>query len=90
MNLAIVERIESIAKRIPCSAAQIALAWLLAQGQDIVPIPGTKRRAHLEEDLGALAVRLTPEDLAALDEAAPPGAASGLRYPEAAMRSVNR
>jgi len=89
-NLAIVARIEAIAKRKQCTPAQLALAWVLAQGKDVVPIPGTKRRKYLEEDLGALAVELTREDLAALDEAAPTGAASGLRYPDAAMRSVNR
>ena len=70
--------------------AQIALAWLLAQGGDIVPIPGTKRRAYLEDNVGAVDVTLTPEDLRALDEAAPAGAAAGLRYPEAVMSSVNR
>jgi aryl-alcohol dehydrogenase-like predicted oxidoreductase len=89
-NLAIVERIERIAKRVPCSPAQIALAWLLAQGQDIVPIPGTKRRAYLEDNVGAVDITLSSEDLRALDEAAPAGAASGLRYPEAVMSSVNR
>jgi aryl-alcohol dehydrogenase-like predicted oxidoreductase len=89
-NLAIVKRIEQIANRIKCTPAQLALAWVLAQGQDIVPIPGTKRRRYLEENMAALNVSLTPEDLAALDEAAPLGAASGLRYPEAAMHSVNR
>ena len=89
-NLALVERIERIASRIPCTPAQIALAWLLAQGGDIVPIPGTKRRVYLEDNVGAVDVTLTPEDLRALDEAAPAGAAAGLRYPEAVMSSVNR
>jgi len=89
-NLAIVERIEAIAKSKRCSSAQLALAWVLAQGKDIVPIPGTKRRTYLEEDVAALAVELSLEDLAALDKAVPKGAASGLRYPEVAMRSVNR
>lgn len=89
-NLALVERIEAIAKERHCAPAQLALAWVLAQGMDIVPIPGTKRRKYLEEDVAALAVDLGPEDLAVLDKAAPKGAASGLRYPEAAMRSVNR
>jgi aryl-alcohol dehydrogenase-like predicted oxidoreductase len=89
-NLVLVERIEHIASRIPCTPAQIALAWLLAQGGDIVPIPGTKRRAYLEDNVGAVDVTLTPEDLRALDEAAPAGAAAGLRYPEAVMSSVNR
>jgi aryl-alcohol dehydrogenase-like predicted oxidoreductase len=89
-NLAIVERIERVAERLSCSAGQVALAWLLARGRDIVPIPGTKRRVYLEENADALAVRLTPEDLDALDAAAPLGATAGLRYPEAAMSSVNR
>jgi aryl-alcohol dehydrogenase-like predicted oxidoreductase len=89
-NLAIVEHIEAIAKKKSCTPAQLALAWVLARGNDVVPIPGTRRRKHLEEDAGALGVKLTPEDLEALDKAAPPGAASGPRYPEAAMKSVNR
>ena len=89
-NLAIVARIEAIAKKKRCTPAQLALAWVLAQGRDVVPIPGTKRRKYLEEDLGALSVELTREDLAALDEAAPAGAASGRRYPDAAMRSIDR
>jgi aryl-alcohol dehydrogenase-like predicted oxidoreductase len=89
-NLVLVERIERIASRIPCTPAQIALAWLLAQGEDIVPIPGTKRRTYLEDNVGAVDVTLTPEDLRALDEAAPAGAPAGLRYPEAVMSSVNR
>jgi aryl-alcohol dehydrogenase-like predicted oxidoreductase len=89
-NLAIVERLEKIAKGKRCTPAQLALAWLLAQGKDIVLIPGTKRRKYLEENVGGLAVQLTREDLTALDEAAPIGAASGLRYPDIAMRTVNR
>jgi aryl-alcohol dehydrogenase-like predicted oxidoreductase len=89
-NLVIVERIEAIARSISCTPAQLSLAWVLAQGRDIVPIPGTKRRKYLEEDLGALAVQLSREDLEALNMAAPKGAASGLRYPEIAMSSVNR
>jgi aryl-alcohol dehydrogenase-like predicted oxidoreductase len=89
-NLDIVARIDTIAKKKGCTPAQLALAWVLAQGKDIVPIPGTKRRAYLEDNLGALAVALTREELTALDEAAPPGTAAGLRYTEAAMRAVNR
>jgi aryl-alcohol dehydrogenase-like predicted oxidoreductase len=89
-NLAIVTRIEEISRKKRCTPAQLALAWVLAQGADIVPIPGTKHRGHLEEDLGALDVELAPEDLRSLDEAAPVGAAAGERYPEPAMRSVNR
>ena len=73
-----------------CTPAQLALAWVLAQGQDIVPIPGTKRRTYLEDNLGALEVALTDADLARIDEVLPPGAAEGTRYPEASMASVNR
>jgi aryl-alcohol dehydrogenase-like predicted oxidoreductase len=65
------------------------LAWVLAQGEDVVPIPGTKRLEYLEENLGALAVTLTPDELARLDEALPPGAAKGSRYPEAQMKTVH-
>jgi aryl-alcohol dehydrogenase-like predicted oxidoreductase len=87
-NLALVERVEALAKAKGITAAQLALAWLLAQGKDVVPIPGTRRRARLEENVAAAAVMLTPAELARLDEAAPPGAAAGTRYPEAGMRSV--
>jgi aryl-alcohol dehydrogenase-like predicted oxidoreductase len=65
------------------------LAWLLARGPDIVPIPGTRRKAHLEENLGALAVRLDADDMARIDEAMPPGAAAGARYPDAQMKTVH-
>jgi aryl-alcohol dehydrogenase-like predicted oxidoreductase len=86
-NLDLVERIGEIASAKGCTASQLALAWVLAQGDDIVPIPGTKRRAYLEENLGAAGVELTPDDLARIDEVAPRGAAAGLRYPEAGPRS---
>jgi len=89
-NLALVARVEEIAKAKGCTAAQLALAWVLAQGDDVVPIPGTKRRQYLEENLGALSVRLSAEDLARLDAACPPGAAAGPRYPEAMMQFVGR
>ncbi|MDB4897103.1 MAG: aldo/keto reductase, partial [Firmicutes bacterium] len=89
-NLDLVKRIEEIAAQKGCSPAQLALAWLLAQGEDIVPIPGTKRRKYLEENLGALEVRITEEDLARIEAAAPRGAAAGERYAEAAMRSLNQ
>ncbi len=89
-NLDLVARIGDIAREKGCSPAQLALAWVLAQGQDIVPIPGTKRRTYLEENAGAADVRLTPDDLRRIDEAAPRGAAAGLRYPEASMAAVNR
>ena len=88
-NLDLVARIEEIAREKGCPASQLALAWVLAQGDDIVPIPGTKRRAYLEENVGALGVLLTPDDLARINAAAPASAVAGGRYPEAAMRSVN-
>ncbi|WP_123043332.1 aldo/keto reductase [Cohnella candidum] len=88
-NLDLVARIEDIAKEKSCKPSQLALAWLLAQGEDIAPIPGTKRRALLEENAAAAEIRLSREDLARIDEAAPKGAAHGTRYPEASMKSVN-
>jgi aryl-alcohol dehydrogenase-like predicted oxidoreductase len=88
-NLDLVRRIEEIAKEKGCQPSQLALAWLLAQGEDIVPIPGTKRRKYLEENVGALQVELTKEDLDRINEAAPKGAASGGRYTEASMKTVN-
>jgi aryl-alcohol dehydrogenase-like predicted oxidoreductase len=89
-NLELVGRIEEIAAEKRCTPAQLALAWVLAQGEDIVPIPGTKRRKYLEENAAALEVEITPEDLRRIDEIAPKGAAAGTRYPEAGMASVNR
>jgi aryl-alcohol dehydrogenase-like predicted oxidoreductase len=89
-NVALVNRVEEIAKEKGCTPAQLALAWVLAQGDDIVPIPGTKRRKYLEQNAAALNVELTEEDLKRIEEIAPRGVASGLRYPEEAMRSVNR
>jgi aryl-alcohol dehydrogenase-like predicted oxidoreductase len=89
-NLELVKRIEEIAAEKGCTPAQLALAWVLAQGEDIVPIPGTKRRKYLEENVGALDVKITPEDLKRIDEVAPKGAAAGTRYPEAGMAAVNR
>lgn len=89
-NLALVNRVEAIAIRKHCTAAQLALAWLLAQGPDIVPIPGTKKLSRLEENAAAAGVELTAADLAELDQAMPPGAAAGDRYQAAAMQAVNR
>jgi len=89
-NLDLVARVEAIAKEKKCTPGQLALAWLLAQGEDIIPIPGTKRLKYLEENAGALDVKLTPDDLRRIDEVAPHGAASGLRYPEQMMAAVNR
>jgi aryl-alcohol dehydrogenase-like predicted oxidoreductase len=88
-NLAIVKGIEELAAEKRCSAAQLALAWLLARGEDIVPIAGTKRRSYLEENVVALQVKLTAADLARLDRAAPRGAAAGARYPQEGMQRVN-
>jgi len=88
-NMALVRSIEQMAEKKGCMPSQLALAWVLAQGEDIVPIPGTKRLEYLQENLGALAVTLTPDDLARLDEAMPPGAAKGSRYPEAQMKAVH-
>jgi aryl-alcohol dehydrogenase-like predicted oxidoreductase len=89
-NLALVSEITAIAASKKCTPAQLALAWVLAQGDDIVPIPGTKRRSYLDENLGALNVVLTKKDLARIDRALPQGAAAGGRYPEASMASLNR
>lgn len=88
-NLAVVQRIEMLAKDKGCAPAQLALAWLLAQGDDIIPIPGTKRREYLEQNAGALAVDMTPEELTQIEAIAPQGVAAGARYPEASMSSVN-
>jgi aryl-alcohol dehydrogenase-like predicted oxidoreductase len=87
-NLALVARVTDIARARKLTPAQLALAWVLGQGKDIVPIPGTRRRASLEENVAAAGVVLTPEEMARLDEAAPKGAAAGTRYPEAGMRAV--
>ncbi len=89
-NLDLVARVSEIAREKRCTPAQLALAWVLAQGQDIVPIPGTKRRKYLQENVGALDVDLTSEDLARIDEVASKGAFAGLRYPDWAMEMVNR
>ncbi len=87
-NLAIVKGIEQIAKEKGCTPAQLALAWVLAQGEDLVPIPGTKKQTYLDQNLGALDVRLSSADLKRLDEVAPRGVTAGTRYPEAHMRAV--
>ena len=87
-NIALVHRIEEIAHAKHCTPGQLALAWLLAQGDDIIPIPGTKRKERLLENIGALSVDLTAGDLAQISDAIPIGAAAGLRYPEAQMKSV--
>ena len=89
-NLDLLRKVEEIAKEKGCTPSQLALAWVLAQGEDIVPIPGTKRRKYLEENAAALDVKLTPEDLRRLAEAFPHGAASGQRYTEQMMKAVNQ
>lgn len=89
-NLKLVEKLAEIAKEKDCTTPQLALAWLLAQGEDIIPIPGTKRRERLEENLKAIDIELSKEDLQRINEAAPVGAAAGTRYPEAIMHTVNR
>ena len=88
-NLDLVERVEEIARRTRCSPAQLALAWLLAQGDDIVPIPGTKQRRYLEENIRSLDIELTPADLEQIGEVAPKGVAAGERYQEAGMKTIN-
>ena len=89
-NLEIVKRVEEISREKRCTPAQLALAWVLAQSNDIVPIPGTKRRKYLQENIGALDVDLTSEDLERIEEVAPKDAFAGSRYPEAMMKLLNR
>jgi aryl-alcohol dehydrogenase-like predicted oxidoreductase len=88
-NLEIVRRLQPIASEKGCKASQLALAWALAQGEDIVPIPGTTRRAHLEENIAALELKISAQDLARINEAAPKGVTAGERYGEQAMKVVN-
>jgi len=89
-NLEIVRRVEALAHRKHCTPAQLALAWLLAQGDDIVPIPGTKRRRYLEENIAAIAVELTPADLKEINAQLPAGLTAGDRYPADSLKAVNR
>jgi aryl-alcohol dehydrogenase-like predicted oxidoreductase len=88
-NLDLVRRVEELAREKRCTPSQLALAWVLAQGEDVAPIPGTTKRKHLEENVGALGVRLSREDLARIDEVAPKGVAAGDRYAADGMRFVN-
>ncbi|HEX8624088.1 MAG TPA: aldo/keto reductase [Allosphingosinicella sp.] len=88
-NIALVREIEAMAGEKGCTAAQLAIAWVLAQGEDVIPIPGTKRRQYLEQNIGALHVRLSREELDRIDRILPAGAASGPRYHEAGMATVN-
>jgi len=87
-NRALVAQVEAIAAKKGCTPAQLTLAWLLAQGPDVVAIPGTRRIDRMEENIGALSVRLSPEEVAAISAAVPPGAAAGTRYPAGGMKTV--
>jgi len=88
-NIALVREVEAMAGEKGCTTAQLALAWVLAKGEDVVPIPGTKRRKYLDENIGALDVKLSDDDLCRLDEILPPGAAAGDRYHAQGMATVN-
>lgn len=88
-NLKLAEHVAAMAREKGCTPAQLALAWVMAQGEDMVPIPGTKRRAYLEDNAGATAVRFTPADLRRIDALLPKGAAEGLRYPGYTMSMLN-
>jgi aryl-alcohol dehydrogenase-like predicted oxidoreductase len=89
-NIQLVREVEKMAEEKGCTTAQLALAWVLAQGEDVVPIPGTKHVRYLDENIGALEVKLSDEDLKRLDEILPPGAAAGERYHARGMETVNR
>jgi aryl-alcohol dehydrogenase-like predicted oxidoreductase len=89
-NLDLVARIQEIAGEKNCTPGQLALAWVVAQGEDIVPIPGTKRRKYLEENVAAISIKLTADDLKRINQAAPKGIAAGMRYPERSMATVDR
>ncbi|NTW49684.1 MAG: aldo/keto reductase [Chlorobiales bacterium] len=88
-NLTLVDRVAEIAKEKGVTPGQLALAWVLSQGKDIIPIPGTTKRKHLEENIAALQIELSPSDHAAIREIMPTGAVSGTRYPEAMMKMIN-
>jgi aryl-alcohol dehydrogenase-like predicted oxidoreductase len=88
-NLDLVQKVRGLATAKGCTPSQLALAWVLAHGQEIVPIPGTKRMKYLDENLGAVEVRLTAEELKEIDAVLPPGVASGDRYHAQAMKAVN-
>jgi aryl-alcohol dehydrogenase-like predicted oxidoreductase len=89
-NLTIVHELEKVASRHQCTPAQLALAWLLAKGGDIVPIPGSKKRSRVEENAAAVEIELEPEEIKRLEEVVPKGSAAGDRYPERGMQTVNR
>ena len=88
-NLKLVDQIESLAKNKGCTSSQLSLAWVLAQGENIFPIPGTKRLKYLEENAGALNVKLSTAELEMIDQMSPKGIASGLLYPKASMKFVD-
>ena len=87
-NRALAQKVEAIAKRKGCTPAQLALAWVLAQGQDVIAIPGTKQKKRLLENIGALNVKLSESELAEISSAVPAGAVKGTRYPEGQMASL--
>jgi aryl-alcohol dehydrogenase-like predicted oxidoreductase len=87
-NVSLVKKLESIAGEKKCTPAQLVLAWVLAQGKDVVPIPGTKRRERIDENLAALNLKLSSEDRKRISDAAPPGAGAGTRYPAETMKRV--
>jgi aryl-alcohol dehydrogenase-like predicted oxidoreductase len=89
-NLDLLRRVEELAKEKRCQPAQLALAWVLAQGDDIIPIPGTKRRKYLEENVGAIEVKFTAQDLQRINEVFPVNSAAGNRYPEHMMAVIDR
>jgi aryl-alcohol dehydrogenase-like predicted oxidoreductase len=89
-NLQLVAKLQEVATEKKCTVSQLALAWLLAQGKDIIPIPGTKRMERMEENVGALSVKLTPEEIRKIEAAVPRGSAAGERYPEGALKRVYR
>ncbi len=89
-NMGLLARVEAIAKEIEAKPSQLALAWVLAQGKDVVPIPGTKHVKYLEENTAAVEIKLTPDILSKINEMAPMGAAAGMRYPESGMQKVNQ
>jgi aryl-alcohol dehydrogenase-like predicted oxidoreductase len=89
-NLNLVEKVKEIAEGKNCTPAQLALAWLLARGEDIIPIPGTKHRERLEENVRSIDIELSNDDVHRIEEAAPVGFAAGTRYPQASMHTVNR
>ncbi|HEX6834608.1 MAG TPA: aldo/keto reductase, partial [Rudaea sp.] len=89
-NLALVEKVGALARRKGCTTAQLALAWVLAQGSDIVPIPGTKRRKYLEQNIGSVDLVLSADDLAELEAEFPKEAVAGARYPEQMQQLVGR